>query len=403
MVIQATKKGYQRSELGLIPTDWRVVECAELGTFYKGRGISTKDLVSDGLPCIMYGDIYVKFDTRFSNPDYRINEETAARSSRAKTGDLFFTGSGETAEEIGKCVVYQGEQDIYIGGDILALRPSDNYDSLYLSYVQNSKMLLSQKANLGQGYTVVHIYTEHIKSLKVPLPPSKKEQSAIAQALSDIDDQIALLNMAVKKKQNIKSAVEHLLITGKKRLEGFNDKWVTKKIADVFRVTRGQVLSMTKTVPERMGEHIYPVYSSQTKENGLAGYYDDYLFEDCITWTTDGANAGEVKYRPGKFYCTNVCGVLENKEGYSNPCTAAIFNSVSKKYVSYVGNPKLMNNVVAEILITIPPTTKEQLAISTVLLDMDSEITELETRLRKTRELKQGMMQKLLTGSIRLV
>ena len=160
---------------------------------------------------------------------------------------------------------------------------------------------------------------------------------------------------------------------------------------------------MTKATEYKIGEYKYPVYSSQTKNNGLAGYYKHFLFENCITWTTDGANAGDVRYREGKFYCTNVCGVLENKVGYANPCIAAIFNSVSKKYVSYVGNPKLMNNVVADIEISIPKLIEEQNAISKVLSDMDSEIEILESQLTKYKNIKQGMMQNLLTGKIRLI
>jgi type I restriction enzyme S subunit len=176
-----------------------------------------------------------------------------------------------------------------------------------------------------------------------------------------------------------------------------------KTIKDIFRNTRGQVLAMTKISSNKLGEYQYPVYSSQTRDNGLAGYFTDYLFENCITWTTDGANAGDVKFRVGRFYCTNVCGVLESKEGYSNPCIAEIFNRVSKKYVSYVGNPKLMNNVVREIKITIPNSIEEQIAIGDILSDMDSEIDKLEQQLAKYRLVKQGMMQILLTGKVRLV
>src|SRR3989344_3844101 len=112
---QKIPAGYKQTDVGVIPADWVVKTCSELGSFYKGRGISSKDLVSNGVPCIMYGDIYVKFNTKFSDPDFRITTQTATRSARAKKGDLFFTGSGETAEEIGKCVVYRGEKDIYIG------------------------------------------------------------------------------------------------------------------------------------------------------------------------------------------------------------------------------------------------------------------------------------------------
>lgn len=178
--------------------------------------------------------------------------------------------------------------------------------------------------------------------------------------------------------------------------------WEPKRIGDIFRVTRGQVLSMRKVSPVRLGDYQYPVYSSQTEANGLAGYYTKFLFDSCITWTTDGANAGDVKYRPGKFYCTNVCGVLENKLGYANLCIAAIFNSVSRKYVSYVGNPKLMNNVVADIVIGIPSTVQEQTAIANTLSDTDALIEKLTKLIEKKKNIKQGAMQELLTGKRRL-
>lgn len=89
-------------------------------------------------------------------------------------------------------------------------------------------------------------------------------------------------------------------------------------VSQLFKVTRGYVLAATQTETEKTDEKPYPVYSSQTKDKGLMGYYKDYLYEDAITWTTDGANAGTVNYRAGKFYCTNVCGVLLSNEVKAN-------------------------------------------------------------------------------------
>lgn len=97
------------------------------------------------------------------------------------------------------------------------------------------------------------------------------------------------------------------------------------------------------------------------------GYYNQYLFENCITWTTDGAYAGTFRYRPGKFYCTNVCGVLTGNPDYSNTCLAELINLVAQRHVSRGGNPKLMNNVVAEIELDIPVTADEQQKISKLL------------------------------------
>lgn len=98
------------------------------------------------------------------------------------------------------------------------------------------------------------------------------------------------------------------------RFHGFDDAWEQRKVSELFRVTRGYVLAATQTETTKTDEKPYPVYSSQTKDKGLMGYYKDYLYEDAITWTTDGANAGTVNYRAGKFYCTNVCGVLLSNE-----------------------------------------------------------------------------------------
>ena len=112
----------------------------------------------------------------------------------------------------------------------------------------------------------------------------------------------------------------------KKRI---TSSWEQRKVSELFRVTRGYVLAATQTETTKTDEKPYPVYSSQTKDKGLMGYYKDYLYEDAITWTTDGANAGTVNYRAGKFYCTNVCGVLLSNEVKANQMIAEALNSVA--------------------------------------------------------------------------
>jgi type I restriction enzyme S subunit len=118
------------------------------------------------------------------------------------------------------------------------------------------------------------------------------------------------------------------------------------------------------------------------------------LYEDAITWTTDGANAGDVNFRKGKFYCTNVCGVLISKDGFANPCVAALINSVSRKHVSYVGNPKLMNGVMSKIKIPFPKL-KEQQKIATCLSSLDEVITAEGKKLEALKEHKKGLLQNL--------
>ena len=159
------------------------------------------------------------------------------------------------------------------------------------------------------------------------------------------------------------------------RFKGFTDAWEQRKVSDMFKVTRGYVLAATLTEDNQSDEMPYPVYSSQTKDGGLMGYYKDYLYEDAITWTTDGANAGTVNYRAGKFYCTNVCGVLLSDEVTASQMVAEALNNVAKGYVSYVGNPKLMNNVMSDIEINIPVYSLEQEKISKLFAVLDNLIT----------------------------
>ena len=159
------------------------------------------------------------------------------------------------------------------------------------------------------------------------------------------------------------------------RFKGFSDAWEQRKVSDMFKVTRGYVLAATLTNDTKSDEMPYPVYSSQTKDFGLMGYYRDYLYENSITWTTDGANAGTVNYRAGKFYCTNVCGVLLSDKVNASQMIAEALNNVAKGYVSYVGNPKLMNNVMSDIEIMIPVSPMEQKRISDYFATLDHLIT----------------------------
>ncbi|CAN4266228.1 RMtype1_S_EcoJA69PI-TRD1-CR1_like domain containing protein [Methylophilaceae bacterium] len=177
-------------------------------------------------------------------------------------------------------------------------------------------------------------------------------------------------------------------------------EWTDKEVGEVFKVTRGNVLAMPLVNETKTDTHQYPVYSSQTKNNGLSGYYNEYLYENSITWTTDGANAGDVNFRGGKFYCTNVCGVLISKDGQANACIAAMINAVSRKFVSYVGNPKLMNGVMAKITIEFP-CVKEQTKIANFLTAVDEKITQLTQKHYLLTQYKKGVMQQIFSQELR--
>ena len=179
------------------------------------------------------------------------------------------------------------------------------------------------------------------------------------------------------------------------RFKGFTEDWEQRKVNDIFKITRGQVLATSLTTSKKTSQNIYPVYSSQTKNNGLMGYYSEYLFENAITWTTDGANAGTVNFRPGRFYSTNVNGVLINENGYACYAVSEIINKVAYKYVSKVGNPKLMNNVMAEIDIMITANIGELGRISKLIEAYNKLITLHQRKLEKLKLAKKALLQKL--------
>ncbi|CUS17080.1 restriction endonuclease subunit S [Lactobacillus delbrueckii] len=181
----------------------------------------------------------------------------------------------------------------------------------------------------------------------------------------------------------------------KLRFKGFTDDWEQCKVKDIFKITRGKVLAATEISEEKSDISPFPVYSSQTKNNGLMGYYKDYLFDTAITWTTDGANAGTVSYRSGRFYSTNVNGVLISDKGYANKAISEILNLEAWKWVSHVGNPKLMNNVMGDISIMIPSSFEEQDRLSDFLNQLDDTITLHEEKKHQLERLKSALLQKM--------
>jgi len=174
--------------------------------------------------------------------------------------------------------------------------------------------------------------------------------------------------------------------------------WETFLIQDIFEIGRGRVISQGE-INSHPGN--YPVYSSQSFNNGVMGLIDTFDFDgDYLTWTTDGAYAGTVFYRDGKFSCTNVCGTLKaRKEKAYTRFFLYHLGKISKRYVSYVGNPKLMNDVMANIAITVPPI-HIQIKIAKILSTADAVIEKTQAAIAKYKAIKQGMLQDLFTRGI---
>lgn len=208
---------FKQTEIGEIPEDWEVKELGDVGSFSKGSAISREDADSGDIPAIRYGEVYTHHDNYIKAFYSHISEAVSKKAKKLSKGDLLFTCSGETKEDIGKCVAFIGDEEAYAGGDLLILSPSMEIDSLYFGFLLNSDFCVKQKASFGQGDAVVHISSESIKKLVIPIP-SKPEQTAIANVLSSMDKEIEALEAKLGKYRDLKTGMMQQLLTGKIRL-----------------------------------------------------------------------------------------------------------------------------------------------------------------------------------------
>jgi type I restriction enzyme S subunit len=249
-----------------------------------------------------------------------------------------------------------------------------------------------------------------IRSIKIPLPPTLAEQTAIATALSDTDALIQSLEKLIAKKRAIKQGAMQELLTGKKRLPGFSEKWEEKTFGDFCQPSKKRVNPLTCQQNYKCIEleHIEP-------ETGLLIGSIDSNGQLSQKAFFDAGNVLFGKLRPylQKFLLAPYSGVCSTEIWVLVP-TLTISNIFlyylvqSAKFIEAANQstgtkmPRAEWHTVKKTIFKFPPTTEEQTAIAQILSDMDSELTALKAKLAKSRAIKQGMMQELLTGKIRL-
>ena len=196
--------------------EWEVKRLGGLGVFLKGSGVRKDEAQSGDIPCIRYGEIYTQHDYVVTEFHSHISQHVASTAVRLEPGDILFAGSGETKEEIGKCVAFVDDIETYAGGDIVILRP-DRAHSTFLGYYLNTGEIARQKASKGQGDAVVHISSAALADIEIKVP-EPDEQTAIATILSDMDAEIAALEAKLAKDRQVKQGMMHNLLTGRIRL-----------------------------------------------------------------------------------------------------------------------------------------------------------------------------------------
>ncbi|MCY4648646.1 MAG: restriction endonuclease subunit S [Gammaproteobacteria bacterium] len=376
--------------------EWETTRLGALATFRKGKGIRRSDLRKIGARCVRYGELYTRYRNYVVDPVSRIPEDIAATALRIEKGELLFAGSGETAEEIGTCVAYIGEEPAYVGGDIIVLR-APRQDPVYLAHLLNAPEAARQKARMAQGDAVVHIRGDHLAEVEVPLPPLP-EQRAIAAVLMDVDALIGSLEALIAKKRAIKRAAMQQLLTGRTRLPGFEGEWEARRLGGLARIATG-----TRNNQDKCHDGRYPFFVRSSSVERI----DSFAY-DCEAILIPGeGRIGEIfHYVHGRF------DVHQRVYAISDFRSCVFVRFLYYYIAEHFGAHALKNTVKATVdslrrptflafRVPLPPLS-EQRAIAAVLTDMDDEIAALERRLDKTRSIKQGMMRQLLTGTIRL-
>ena len=169
-------------QLGESPRHWQVAQLGRLGTFSKGAGGTKDDEVAEGLPCVRYGDIYTSHKHFVRKTRSFVARHRAIDYAPMQYGDVLFTGSGETIEDIGKSVVNLINGEAYCGGDVILFRPHAETHPEFLGYLLDSTTAAYQKSCMGRGITIMHVYSSQLKYLWLALP-SIAEQKEIAEYL----------------------------------------------------------------------------------------------------------------------------------------------------------------------------------------------------------------------------
>ena len=326
------------------------------------RGYTTNDIVEKGMGAIALSPTnimnnqltYDKDNTYISMSKYEESPEIMI-----KQGDVIFVKTGST---VGK-VAYVDKLicKTTLNPQVVVLKDikCDNY---ILSVIMSTRKFQNNIQRITVGGAVPTLSQVAMGNIFISLPDSK-EQEKVSKFISLLDERIATQTKIIEDLKKLKSAISKKLLC--------NDKWTTYKIQDIAETGRGRVISSVEI--DKQKHPFYPVYSSQTSNDGIMGYLDNYMFDgEYITWTTDGANAGTVFYRNGKFNCTNVCGTLKIQPKFDCYFVSLVLQQATQKYVSSnLANPKLMNNTMASIKIRMP-NIETQKQLSKVFQTLDS-------------------------------
>ena len=394
------RAGYKRTEVGVIPNDWQVSTVGEEFEVRLGKMLDAEKNIGVYRPYI--GNRSVQWD------GIDVTELPAMAMSaadmqryRLKRGDLLVCEGGE----IGRAAIWDEQiAECYYQKALHRLRPMRKCDPRLMLALLKYWVDHGYLADFVTQTSIAHLTREKLVEVPMPLPPPP-EQRAIATALSDVDALLAKLDQLIAKKRDLKQATMQQLLTGQTRLPGFDGEWEVKRLGEVAEIVMGQSPSSSNYnrsgngLPLIQGnadienrETIRRIFTTEVTKHGKkgdvlmsvrapVGEISRATFDVCL-----GRGVCAIRF-PNDFMYHLLIGLEPTWARLSKGSTFDSVNSADVRAQE----------------VNMPSDVREQTAIATVLSNMDSELSALDARRSKTHIIKQGMMQELLTGRIRLV
>ncbi len=401
-MVSVMKTGYKQTEIGVIPEDWEVSPIGNVCEIVTGNK-NTQDKIEDG----QY-PFFVRSQTIEHINSYSFDcEGVLTAGDGVGTGKVFHYINGK----------FDFHQRVYLMNNF-----TDKLNGFFF-YLHFSNNFYARIMQMTAKSSVDSVRREMIADMKMPIPPLK-EQTAIAAALSDVDALMGELDKLIAKKRDIKQATMQQLLTGKKRLAGFSGEWEVTNLGAVcnesmqngvffkpsnkgFGIKIINVGDLYKVSPIDIDS--LELFNANNSEKERFSVKDGDLFFTRSSVVPSGiahCNMYQSNQDELVVFDSHVIRVRPNKQKIiSSFLFRFCISSIARNYLISHAKTGTMTTIDQNVLAKCPvylPSIEEQTAIATILSDMDADISQLEARRTKTAQLKQGMMQELLTGRIRL-
>ncbi|EGW21368.1 restriction endonuclease subunit S [Methylobacter tundripaludum] len=381
-VEQRIPKGYKQTEVGVIPEDWEVKTVGSVAAYANGK--AHEGSISD------FGK-YIVVNSKFISTNGKVKKYSDDCFSPTSESEILMVMSDvPNGRAIARCF-FVDHNDLYtVNQRICVLRPNQINGRLFYYKLNRHPFYLS----FDDGVKQTNLRKNDVLSCPLTIPPTKAEQEAIAEALSDADVFIESLEQLIAKKRHIKQGAMQERLTGKKRLPGFSGEWGVKRIGDVLTIAHGK---SQHAVEDRNG--IYPILAT----GGQIGVANCFLYDKPSVLIGRKGTIDRPQYMEQPFWTVDTLFYsVIHKQNNAKFLFYRFCLIDWKQYNEASGVPSLNARTIESIEIKVP-FEDEQVAIAAILSDMDAEISALEDKLAKTRAIKQGMMRNLLTGRIRLL